>query len=170
MSYTVQNNKVYRGDEAIADVVGDEIDFYEGMARFRAPAMRMFNQWNSKNEATDVDDIDAPADDIKPDAAISDAGDSGVQVSTDKNEGDEKPKQKVEKKKVKKSTIANKDNRPQWLIRLSEIVGVELPMPHSKDGWRRSSFRELLQKNYQLIIKDAELNSFEKKGIVNYFI
>ena len=41
--YTIKNNKVYRGDEAIADVVGDQLDFYEGMAKFRAPAVRMFN-------------------------------------------------------------------------------------------------------------------------------
>ena len=134
MSYTIKENKVYRNEEAIADVVGDQLDFYEGMAKYRAPAMRMFNA--AKNEVEE---------------AIEDLTDAEA-----------KPRAPKE--------VKNDEGKPSWLSVLSEIVGVELDMPHPVKGWRTHIVRHKLQAKYNEIIKSDKLTDAEKRGILNQFM
>jgi hypothetical protein len=116
----MKDNEILRDGEAIASVNGTELDFYEGMAKFRAPAVRFFN------------------------------GVKGVKKAEVKEE----------------SGAADGD----WLSVLSKIVGVDLPKPHPKKGWRGTKLRPLFLKKYNEIVKSKELDNDIKKAIINYFM
>lgn len=57
-----------------------------------------------------------------------------------------------------------------WLEYLSAIIGVKLPYPHSRKGWRGTKYRDILMKNYNKIIKSDVLTNDEKKTICNQFL
>ncbi len=48
MKYKIEDKKIYRGEEVIADIRNGLVDFREGMAKFRIHAMKEFNKENEK--------------------------------------------------------------------------------------------------------------------------
>ncbi len=158
--YTIKSDKIYRDKEVVATINGDKVDFLPDMARYRAPAMRLFNQTNkeSKDAKPAVSaDSSAPADVVKPDSKAKDAGLGGVQLG-------------AKKKEAKKEKVASKTGRPAWLDVVSDIVGEELPMPHRSNGWRKLKVRHKLINRYELIVKSDKLTSAEIKTILDMFL
>ena len=67
---------------------------------------------------------------------------------------------------AKKEEVSDKN----WLEYLSAIVGVKLPYPHPKKGWRGTRYRDILMKNYAKIIKSDALTNEEKRAVCNQFL
>ncbi len=150
--YTLKSNEIFRNEEAIASVKDGKLDFYEGMAKFRAPAVRFYNTLkDEKNEDTDV-----PTDTVESVEAV-DTAEAPVLA--------EEPTPKEEEAEEKED-----EGEKSWIDVLSAIVGQEVPMPHPKNGWRLTKLRPLLLKHYDSIVASKELDNATKKLIINYFM
>jgi len=54
--YTLKNNEILRDGVAVASIKDGELDFYEGMAKYRAPVVRFIN--SQENEPADNSEAD----------------------------------------------------------------------------------------------------------------
>jgi hypothetical protein len=122
--YTIVDKKVLRGDEVVATINGDDLDFLEGMAKYRIHAVKAFKA--SKNATP------AP----------------------------------VKKAPVKKVEAKKSD----WRSRLSEIIGVEVPLPDYHNGYRRMKVGAIMKKKYNEIVNSTNLTAAEKSKICKLFI
>jgi len=146
--YTMKGNEIFRNDEVVATINDGELDFLEGMAKFRAPAVRFYNSLKDEllNEAVNDLDTDAP---------------------DDATEADTETKAPVDTKEPK---AVEKGKEKAWIDVLSEIVGVEMVKPHPRHGYRLTGLRPLLMKKYNAIVNSPDLDNDTKKMILNAFV
>jgi hypothetical protein len=121
--YKLEEGVILRSGEAIAtyNEANGEVDYFEGMAKYRIPVSKWLNK-------------------------------------------------AVKTPKVTQREVVETEKDGNWLDYLSAIVGVKLPYPHSKKGWRGTKYRDVLMKNYNKIIKSDALTNEEKKVICNQFL
>ena len=72
--YQIKKNKVYRDGVAIADVVGEDLDFYKGKAKYRSPAIKALRDYlKTKDTKKEVKEkVDVSIDSNKKEETVYD--------------------------------------------------------------------------------------------------
>jgi hypothetical protein len=66
MKYKIEDKKIYRGEEVIADIRNGIVDFREGMAKYRIHAMKEFNKQNEKPKPKKKEAVVEAKKDVTP--------------------------------------------------------------------------------------------------------
>jgi hypothetical protein len=138
--YSVIDDKILRGQDVIATIEGDSLDFLDGMAKYRIHAVKAFNAYKGKQAPTKKEP-NLPSKNTEP------------------TEAPTKPKKEILKNTAK-----------GWREVVSEIIGQELPEPDKENGYRKSKLRAILLKHYREICASKELTPKTKQNITKLFI